>query len=147
VASGEPAAPRMLSSLTKLVARIRRRRPPIRVLIVDDDRGFATALEHYLQDHDTLDVVGVAADGGDAIDLTLIHHPDVVVMDALMPVVGGVDATAHLSAIRSEARIIVMSGDQEVASAAAVAGAVAYVPKADVHDRLVDVIEEVAARD
>jgi DNA-binding NarL/FixJ family response regulator len=137
--------PSVSANLAKLVARFRRR-APIRVLIVDDDRGFATALEHYLSGHETLDVVGVAGDGGDAIDLTLIHHPDVVVMDALMPVVGGVDATAHLSAIRTSARIIVMSGDREVASAAAVAGAVAYVPKSEVHDRLVDVIEEVAAR-
>jgi DNA-binding NarL/FixJ family response regulator len=138
--------PSVSSSLGKLVGRFRRRRAPIRVLIVDDDHGFATALELYLQGHDTLDVVGVAEDGGDAIDLTLIHHPDVVVMDALMPIVGGVDATAHLSAIRTPARIIVMSGDRDAASAAAVAGAVAYVPKADVHDRLVDLIEEVAAR-
>jgi DNA-binding NarL/FixJ family response regulator len=137
--------PSVSASLAKLVARFRRR-APIRVLIVDDDRGFATALELYLRAHETLDVVGVAEDGGDAIDLTLIHHPDVVVMDALMPVVGGVDATAHLRAIRTTARIIVMSGDRDAASAAAVAGAVAYVPKSEVHDRLVDVIEEVAAR-
>jgi DNA-binding NarL/FixJ family response regulator len=137
----------MPSLPSRLLKRLRRPRAPIRVLIVDDDPGFANALELYLQGHDTLDVVGVAGDGGDAIDLALIHHPDVVVMDARMPVVGGVDATAHLRAIRATSRIIVMSGDREVGAAAALAGAAAYLPKADVHDRLVEVIEAVAAPD
>jgi DNA-binding NarL/FixJ family response regulator len=139
--------PSLSSRLFKLVARLGRPRAPIRVLIVDDDPGFANALELYLRDHDTMDVVGVAGDGGDAIDLALIHHPDVVLMDARMPVVGGVDATAHLRAIRATSRIIVMSGDRDVASAAALAGAAAYLPKRDIHDRLVEVIEAVAAPD
>jgi DNA-binding NarL/FixJ family response regulator len=139
--------PSLRSRLLKLVARLRGARAPIRVLIVDDDPGFATALELYLGGYEALDVVGIAGDGGDAIDLALIHRPDVVVMDARMPVVGGVDATAHLSAIRATSRIIMMSGDRDVASAAALAGAAAYLPKTDIHDRLVEVIEAVAAPD
>ena len=136
--------PFVRSRFPKLVARLRRSRAPIRVLIVDDDDRFAAALEAYLEDHESLDVVGVAGDGGDAIDLTLIHHPDVVLMDARMPIVGGVDATAHLSAIRANARIIVMSGDTQAASAAAAVGAVAYLPKTNIHEHLVEVIESVA---
>jgi DNA-binding NarL/FixJ family response regulator len=139
--------PSLRIQLQKLLARLGRSRAPIRVLIVDDDHKFAAALEEYLRGHESLEVVGIAEDGGDAIDLTLIHHPDVVVMDALMPVVGGVDATAHLRAIRAAARIILMSGDREAASAAATAGAVAYLPKADIHDRLVDIIEAVGSAD
>jgi hypothetical protein len=57
--------PSVFSNLLKLAARLRRRRRPIRVLIVDDDRPFADALEHYLSDHERLDVVAGAVERGD----------------------------------------------------------------------------------
>ena len=119
---------------------LRRPRRPVRVLIVDDDPGFAASLAAMLSEDRSVDVVGVAADGGDAIDLTLIHEPDVVLMDARMPVVGGVDATAHLRAIAHRARIIIMSGDSDAGAEAAAAGAVGYLPKTQVHDRVVEMI-------
>jgi DNA-binding NarL/FixJ family response regulator len=115
------------------------------VLIVDDDAAFAASLRAYLADLDEIDVIGVAGDGGDAIDLALIHHPDVVLMDAKMPLVGGLDATAHLNAIRATSRVVVMSGDTSGdGGEAARVGAAAYLPKSSLHDHVVRVIAEVS---
>src|SRR5204863_2654267 len=119
----KPSERTTLPPLTDLLQRLSIRRKPVRVLIVDDDVAFARSLSAYLADEARIEVIGVAEDGGEAIDLALIHHPDVVLMDERMPLVGGSEATAHLSAIRSTSRVVMMSGDSSGGTSAAAAGA------------------------
>ena len=67
----------------------------IRVLVVDDQELFARGLEIVLKGHggEELAVVGVAANGREAIQKVEALAPDVVLMDVRMPVMDGVEAT------------------------------------------------------
>ena len=67
--------------------------PPIRVLIADDHRLFAEALEAILDSEPEIEVVGRARNGEEAVAQTLELKPDVILMDIAMPVVDGVEAT------------------------------------------------------
>ena len=65
----------------------------VRVLIADDERLFAEALEAILTTDERIDVVGRAANGEEAVALARDDRPDVVLMDIAMPVLDGIAAT------------------------------------------------------
>ncbi len=67
--------------------------PMIRVLLVDDQTLIRRALKLFLAEEDSLEIVGEAECGGVAIKEVEELHPDVVLMDILMPGMGGVEAT------------------------------------------------------
>jgi DNA-binding NarL/FixJ family response regulator len=69
----------------------------IRVLVVDDEALLRTAFSSLIDAEDDLDVVGEAADGRQAVELTLRLAPDVVVMDVRMPVMDGIEATRQIT--------------------------------------------------
>ena len=75
----------------------------IRVLIAEDDRTFATSLQELIDRQPHLSVVGVAADGLQAIELVDRLGPDAVVLDLHMPLLDGVTAAARLHAAVREA--------------------------------------------
>ncbi len=78
---------------------MRSRKPqPLRVLIADDHRLFAEALEAILAADDRIEVVGQAGDGGQAVELARKLDPDVVLMDVSMPVLDGFQATREIRA-------------------------------------------------
>jgi DNA-binding NarL/FixJ family response regulator len=63
--------------------------PPLRVVIADDHPVYRDGLAHLLNDLDSIDVVGVAADGQQAIDLAASLAPDIIIMDLRMPELDG----------------------------------------------------------
>ncbi len=65
----------------------------IRVLICDDQAVILEGLKAILSTVDTIDVVGTASNGKQAVDAALKLHPDVVLMDLNMPEMNGVQAT------------------------------------------------------
>ena len=103
---------------------------PVTVLVVDDHdllrRGVVTALAS----HDDLEVVGEAGSGEAAIALAATLQPAVVVMDLLMPGIGGVVATRELSR-SSSARVLALTSfvDDDLVVDALDAGAVSYLLK------------------
>jgi DNA-binding NarL/FixJ family response regulator len=103
----------------------------IRVLIADDHRLFAESLKLMLEVEQEIDVVGYAADGGEAIALSALLRPDVVVMDLDMPVMDGIDATAGVRAAAPGTAVVIVTGstDPRDAQRARAVGAAAYVPK------------------
>jgi len=68
------------------------------ILLVDDSRSVLAQLEGLLSEVDGVNVVGVARDGGEAIRMVSELHPDLVLMDIVMP---GMDGMAALRVIRT----------------------------------------------
>src|SRR4051812_37476013 len=84
--------------------------PSIRVLIADDHRLFAEALEAILGDDDRIAVVGHAADGEEAVRLARDLRPDVVLMDISMPVMDGIEAAQAIRSGDERACILMLTG-------------------------------------
>jgi DNA-binding NarL/FixJ family response regulator len=102
----------------------------IRVLLVDDHPLFRRTLAETLHEEDGLVVVGECEDGSEVVEAAERLRPDVVFMDLSMPEMDGLAATQALRAARSEARVIVLTGEGSSArSDAMAAGADALVPK------------------
>ena len=78
----------------------------IRVLLADDHAVVRAGLEELLRSTDGIEVVGAAADGGEAVRIAAEQRPDVVLMDLAAPGVDGIEATRrrHRSVERGRRR-------------------------------------------
>ena len=70
----------------------------IRVLIADDHHVVRRGLLFFLKTQKDMDVVGEATNGKEAVELTAKHKPDVVLMDLVMPIMDGIQATKKIKA-------------------------------------------------
>jgi two-component system, NarL family, nitrate/nitrite response regulator NarL len=123
-------------------------RPPrIRVLIADDHRLFAEALEAVLSMEERIEVVGRAADGGEAVALARTLRPDVVALDISMPVMDGFEAAEQIARLRPPPAILMLTGSNapEDVERARRAGAKGYVTKDTIAASLVDAIVDAAS--
>lgn len=120
----------------------------VRVVIADDQRLFAEALEAILSTDARIAVVGRAGDGRAAVSLVHEHHPDVVLMDIAMPVMDGIAATETINAEAPDTRVIVLTGSEAPhdVSRARAAGAAGYVTKDQIAGDLVRAILDAAGR-
>lgn len=105
--------------------------PKVSILVADDHGLVRDALAAFLGGIDDVEVVAMARDGEEAVELAVEHRPRVVVMDVSMPKMDGVEATRQIMHRLPDTRIVVLTGlaDQERAESAMRAGAVAYVLK------------------
>jgi CheY-like chemotaxis protein len=81
----------------------------LRVLLADDHEITREGLLALLRDEHSLEVVGEAANGREAVALAQELEPDVVVMDVSMPLMGGDEATRRIKARRPQTRVIALS--------------------------------------
>jgi DNA-binding NarL/FixJ family response regulator len=103
----------------------------MRVLIADDQRVVRDGLVTIVGTLPGIEVVGAAADGGEAVRLAESLRPDVVLMDLRMPRMDGVEATAAIRARLADTQVVVLTtyADDESLMSALSAGAIGYLTK------------------
>ncbi|HEY2311176.1 MAG TPA: response regulator transcription factor [Gaiellaceae bacterium] len=126
----------------------RRKQKPLRVLIADDHRLFAEALEAILTTDDRIEVVGQASDGAQAVELARRLDPDLVLMDVSMPVLDGFEATREIREETAGVRVLMLTGSnsRDDVDRSREAGAAGYVTKDRIASELVATIVEVTRR-
>ena len=117
----------------------------VRVLVVDDQLLYAEAISVLLKMQDGIEVVGIAADGQEAIEQATDLRPDLVLMDIEMPRLDGISATRWIRRRLPETRVVVMTAltGEEYATRALKAGAEACVAKFSHAGDLLEAIENV----
>src|SRR5215472_8689098 len=123
----------------------------IRVMIVDDQRLLCEGFRQLIELEPTLEVVGMAGDGEEALALTeqlaRTHTaPEVVLMDVRMPRMDGITATRAFKARWPEIRVVILTtfDDRELIQAGLQAGALGYVLKDITAEQLATTIRVVA---
>jgi DNA-binding NarL/FixJ family response regulator len=118
----------------------------LRVLIADDHAALRRSLVRALQSDAGMEVVGEACDGGSAIQLAKTLKPDIVIMDIVMPLVNGIDATRQIVHDCPNVQVIGLSvhASRTYAARMFAAGASAYVLKDGDLDELTHAVDAVS---
>jgi DNA-binding NarL/FixJ family response regulator len=85
----------------------------VRVVLVDDDDLMRAGLRSVLSSDETIDVVGEAGDGREAINRIRQLRPDLVLMDIRMPGLDGISATREVLAISADVKVVVLTTFEE----------------------------------
>jgi DNA-binding NarL/FixJ family response regulator len=119
----------------------------IRILIADDHGVVAEGLRSLAEAEPGIEVVGVVADGREAVKHARESKPDIVIMDMSMPELNGADATRAIVQQTPQCRVIILSmyAEREYVRRALQAGAMGYVIKRSAAKELVDAIRAVHA--
>lgn len=117
----------------------------IRILLVDDHEIVRLGLKTLLSRYPHFEVVAEAGDAQEALEQTMRHQPDVVVMDIRLPGKNGIEATREIIELRPETKIIMLTShaDDDVLFDAISAGASGYVLKQIGSNDLVRALETI----
>lgn len=115
----------------------------IGVVVVDDNLLMRGALRLVLERFPNLEVLGEAVDGYEAIEMVVDLNPDVVLMDAGLPVLGGIEATRIISSQFPETRVVLLAvhSDQTQSDLALQAGACQFLAKDCGQEKLIEAIK------
>jgi len=118
----------------------------ISVLLADDHAMFRSGLKALLADEASIEVIGEAATGDEAVDQTRKLRPQVVVMDLSMPGSDGLEATRRIAALDLDTNVLVLTvhAEEEYLVPVVQAGASGYLTKTSADRDLVEAIRVVA---
>ncbi len=104
---------------------------PIKVMLVDDHTVVRSGLSAVLACDDNMTMVGEASNGQEAVQKCGDLHPDVILMDIMMPVMDGIAATKIIHEKYPETKIIVLTSfkEKDLVEGALKAGAISYLLK------------------
>jgi two-component system response regulator DesR len=122
---------------------VQRPRPPrdrTRIVIADNDRGFADELRLSIEAHGAFEVVGIAGDGEEAIELVETLKPSLVLMEVAMRGLDGVEATRKLRNMSESPVVVLMTSPEGPDFRALDAGAAAYLRKGEAASCLADIV-------
>ena len=124
-------------------------REKIRVLLADDDDMTRVLLMHLFGDSGDIEIVGEAADGKTAVEMTSRLLPDAVIMDIGMPYMNGIDASRVIHSEYPQVQVIALSmlDEAEMGEKMKEAGAVGYFCKNEPWTDTVQGIHQVLAAD
>jgi DNA-binding NarL/FixJ family response regulator len=119
----------------------------ITVLLVDDHALVRKGFRRILEDDASIDVVGEASEGKEAVRLALAHKPKVTVMDCALPDISGIEAARRIRAKNPDAAVLMLSmhSEETLIRQALEAGARGYILKNAMDLDLVNAIKRVAA--
>jgi two-component system, NarL family, response regulator LiaR len=122
------------------------RQNPIRLMLVDDHRVVHQALAEMISFVEDFELVAQGSNGQEAIALCAEFQPDIVLMDVVMPVMDGVEATGRILSDNPRIKILALSSFQDDVSVNSMlkSGAVGYILKNTSVDELESIIRTVA---
>ena len=119
----------------------------MKILICDDQAIVRDGLELLLKLEKDIEVVALAQDGAEAVELVGKHHPDLALMDLMMPGMNGVEATRRIRSLYPETRVLVLTtfDDDEWVFDAIRAGAAGYLLKDTPRARVIEAVRGTVA--
>ncbi|MEK5184544.1 response regulator transcription factor [Solibacillus sp. FSL R5-0691] len=119
----------------------------IKVVIVDDHEMVRIGVSAYLSAQPDIEVIGEATNGEEAIETVLSLKPDIVLMDNVMPIKTGAEATAEILAQWPQAKVMIVTSfiDDDKLYPALEAGAVSYILKTSNAKQIADAIRKTMA--
>jgi two-component system, NarL family, response regulator NreC len=119
--------------------------PEYRILLADDHRIVRQGLRAILEEDSSMEVVGEASNGREAVELTEKLRPHVAVIDVGMPQLNGLEAAAHIHKAEPSVKLIILSmyRDETYILRALTAGAKAYLLKDAAEDEILPAIRAV----
>ena len=117
----------------------------IRILIADDHGVLRAGLRALLNAEPDFTVVGEAADGRQAIELTTQHQPDILLLDVSMPEPGGIEVTRQVKQACPQTRVLILTvhEDESLLQEAIQAGAAGYIIKRAVEAELINAVRAI----
>ena len=118
-----------------------------RVVIADDHAVMRVGIRNILTRSDSIQVIGEASNGAEAIDLVNKLQPNVLILDMEMPVMDGVEVARRLQADNSPVRILVLSAydDRQYILEMLNLGAAGYLIKDEAPEVIVDAVQGIAS--
>ena len=120
----------------------------LRILVADDNQFMRTAYKRILETQDQFEVVAMASDGAEALDMALELTPDVAILDVMMPKMDGIEAARQITDRHPQTGIVLISAFDDLAFVSAImkGGATrrAYILKNSL-DEIVELIRVVEA--
>lgn len=115
----------------------------IRVLVADDDEDIRSLVTDVIAGHESMEIVGTANDGEEAVKRAEELKPDLVVMDWAMPGGGGDRATQQITATQPETKILAISAYEpsQASYVMGTAGSVGFLAKPFTPKDLIEAIE------
>lgn len=122
---------------------------PISVLLVDNHPLVRQGVRSLLETYSDIEVVGDAGSGEEAVEFVLDQAPDVVLMDLIMPGMGGVEATRQVRRSSPNTQVVILTSfhDNQHVLPAIQAGALSYLLKDVNGSELADAIRKASRRE
>ncbi|MGR6897093.1 response regulator transcription factor [Rummeliibacillus sp. BSL5] len=114
----------------------------IKILLADDHEMVRIGVSSYLQAQPDMEVIAEAANGEEAVQLALKHRPDIILMDMVMPILSGAEATKAIVNEWPDAKIMIVTSflDDDKVYPALEAGAISYLLKTTNAKQIADAI-------
>jgi len=118
----------------------------IKILIADDHPVMRLGLSHLIKNEPGMQVVGIAANGTEAIQIAKTTHPDLIILDIDMPEMDGLSLAHHLKEELPQLKIVIFTAyhNEEAFNKAIDVGVQGFISKENVFDELSEGIRQVA---